>query len=245
VVRVKHNILLFKDALSSQRHTFEALTERLFVLAIVRDNIPIVRTLIKLGLDPNQSTYTLSNSYNIPSDNHPAITCLQFPCWRQHYKMARILVEAGANAKHAPQYVAKGTIKRTSCDIQLNFVRLLLDNGSLPNGQKDYESPLIVLTSMGLVAMDQELLRAGADVNERHNECIALTKAIRIAIPTGSLNTSYRKNLFIESLIVAGADVNCFGTELSKAARHGDKQTCRTTGFTRSTRHGRNPARNL
>jgi hypothetical protein len=51
-----------------------------------------------------------------------------------------------------------------------------------------------------------------------------LTEAIRIAIPTGSLNTPYCKNLFIESLIVVGADVNCFGAELNKAVRHGDKQ---------------------
>jgi ankyrin repeat protein len=80
---------VLKTMTSMEGTTVEALREKLFRLAIEAEDVPIVKLLIKAGVDPNGH---ICRHSRIPDNMNP----FQFACIRGNTELVHVLVDAGS-----------------------------------------------------------------------------------------------------------------------------------------------------
>jgi ankyrin repeat protein len=80
---------VLKTMTSMEGATVEALREKLFRLAIEAEDVPIVKLLIKAGVDPNGH---ICRHSRIPDNMNP----FQFACIRGNTELVHVLVDAGS-----------------------------------------------------------------------------------------------------------------------------------------------------
>jgi ankyrin repeat protein len=80
---------VLKTMISMEGTTVEALREKLFRIAIEAEDVPIVKLLIKAGVDPNGH---ICRHSRIPDNMNP----FQFACIRGNTELVHVLVDAGS-----------------------------------------------------------------------------------------------------------------------------------------------------
>ncbi len=141
IVRAR-NGLQYKQLLSHSGPTSEALSEKIFLIALRAQDVEACRILLDCGIDPNKQGFM--NTYK-------TFTPLQFASCKGNVTIARMLIDAGADVN--------GNLAMSN---SLEITNLLLSKGAQAN-TADGAFALHWAMKQGNVALAQTLISAGVD----------------------------------------------------------------------------------
>ena len=183
------NLLLLESLLSVQEPTIEALKEAIFRIAILAQDIDILKVVLRSGININDQRVDLG----LPC------TPLQSVCKAGNLDMTRLLIEAGADVDARGDPRTSSPLASAACSGNTEILKIMISANADVNshGESSQSALQAAIAEEGIDSV-QVLLSAGADVHYANkNWDTALHDA------AGFYNTE-----LIELLIRAGADVN-------------------------------------
>ena len=140
-------------------------------------------------------------------------------------KMAKALIDAGADVNAKDRLVGKTPLRHAAENGDMKMAKALIDAGADVNAKDRFFTLLHIAAGNGHTETAQTLIDAGADVNAKGSRLVDITP-LHIATRNGHMETA-------QTLIDAGADVNAkdgsFGnTPLHTAAGNGHTETAQT-----------------
>ncbi|MEM5947023.1 ankyrin repeat domain-containing protein [Spirochaetia bacterium 38H-sp] len=162
----------------------DRLLEKIFMTAITKENIQLIKTLLEMGIYKNFKDYNYYRESDPPIEKAIEIGNLD---------IVKMLIPYGANIHAALGYTIVKAVLAQSVEI----VKFLLDNGADVHAFKD--AALIFAVEKNYHQIVDVLLQYGADVHARNEE------------PLLTAISNYHFDL-ADFLIQKGADVNVLST---------------------------------
>ena len=185
-----HDGLQYKHLLSHRGPTSEALSEKIFQIALRARDIEVVQIALGCGIDPNKQGFTWTGTQMSP---------LQLASMQGNVEMANILLNAGAE-------VNGSILENAVMSENPEMVVLLLAKGAHA-GTTDGDEALREAVQCGDILSARNLISAGADVASADDQG---NTALHLACGNCHFDefTYERRFEMVKILIQAGADVN-------------------------------------
>jgi ankyrin repeat protein len=128
-------------------------TGSMLCMAAYADQREIALALLEAGANPNLA------------DEAPLVLALS----REHYELAELLLQRGADPGHGAGSTGSALSNLLSLRPAAKAVAWLLEHGADPNVRNKFGSPVLLqAVKNGLTEVVDVLIRAGADVNAQH-----------------------------------------------------------------------------
>lgn len=184
------NTRLLESLLSVNLPTIQALKEAIFRVALLAEDVTIVRLVLKSGLDVNEP---------IVSEYQRAYTPLQFVCQRGNLEIARLLIEEGASVDASRDPDERSALAYAAESLNTELIKMMITANVKVNSDMFFEkTALHVAAAKDNLEATKALISAGVCVNRADKyQATPLHKAAQ----TCNINA-------IDSLLQAGADAD-------------------------------------
>jgi ankyrin repeat protein len=200
------NFRLLELVLFMKGPTFEALKKNLFKLVIKNNNLPILKILLKCGINPDQylGEQISSELRDFPQLGYYQPNPLEISCYHGHFLVAGHLHLAGANSRNVLPYAVRGLSRSHVDHLGLDFIgKLVKMDGSL-NRNWSTMTPLSIAARNGEVEVVKILIDARVNVNQI---TMKNNTALLEALQGWNANGHDRMLMIVKALVSAGARV--------------------------------------